>query len=105
GDFPVIMPAIDVTSIGAGGGSIAWTDQDGVLKGGPQSAGARRGPAVYGLGGTDVRVPDAYVTLGIIEPRRFLGGSVPLDPALAGRGGGARGPRRGARGGGGGARR
>src|SRR5262245_22746121 len=83
GDFPVIMPAIDVTSIGAGGGSIAWTDQDGVLKVGPQSAGARPGPACYGLGGTDVTVTDAYVTLGIIEPRRFLGGSVPLDPALA----------------------
>ena len=83
GDFPVIMPAIDVTSIGAGGGSIAWTDQDGVLKVGPQSAGARPGPACYGLGGTDATVTDAYVTLGIIEPRRFLGGSVPLDPALA----------------------
>ncbi len=83
GDFPVIMPAIDVTSIGAGGGSIAWTDQDGVLKVGPQSAGATPGPACYGLGGTDVTVTDAYVTLGIIEPRRFLGGSAPLDPALA----------------------
>src|SRR5206468_3271217 len=47
GDFPVIMPAIDVTSIGAGGGSVAWTDRDGVLKVGPHSAGARPGPACY----------------------------------------------------------
>src|SRR5262245_65489733 len=81
GDFPVIMPAIDVTSIGAGGGSIAWTDQDGVLKVGPQSAGERPGPACYGLGGTDVTVTGAYVTLGHIEPRRIFGGWVPLDQA------------------------
>ncbi|HXJ77192.1 MAG TPA: hydantoinase/oxoprolinase family protein [Candidatus Methylomirabilis sp.] len=95
GDFPVIMPAIDVTSIGAGGGSIAWTDQDGVLKVGPHSAGARPGPACYGLGGADPTVTDAYVTLGIIEPRHFLGGSVPLDPTLAERAIGALGKRLG----------
>ena len=83
GDFPVIMPAIDVTSIGAGGGSIAWLDRDGVLKVGPQSAGARPGPACYGQGGTEATVTDAYVALGVIDPARFLGGSVPLDPRLA----------------------
>ena len=83
GDFPVIMPAIDVTSIGAGGGSIAWTDSDGVLKVGPRSAGANPGPACYGLGGTSATVTDAYVSLGIIDPRRFLGGNIPLDPELA----------------------
>jgi N-methylhydantoinase A len=83
GDFPVIMPAIDVTSIGAGGGSIAWLDRDGVLKVGPQSAGARPGPACYGAGGTEPTVTDAYVALGVIDPARFLGGSVPLDPRLA----------------------
>lgn len=83
GDFPVIMPAIDVTSIGAGGGSIAWLDRDGVLKVGPQSAGARPGPACYGQGGTDATVTDAYVALGVIDPARFLGGSVSLDPRLA----------------------
>ena len=83
GDFPVIMPAIDVTSIGAGGGSIAWTDSDGVLKVGPLSAGAHPGPACYGLGGTTPTVTDAYVCLGIIDPHRFLGGSIPLDPELA----------------------
>jgi hypothetical protein len=83
GDFPVIMPAIDVSSIGAGGGSIAWTDSHGVLKVGPQSAGASPGPACYGLGGTHPTVTDAYVSLGIIDPARFLGGTLPLDPALA----------------------
>ena len=83
GDFPVIMPAIDVTSIGAGGGSVAWTDRDGVLKVGPHSAGARPGPACYGQGGTEATVTDAYVALGIVDPARFLGGHVPLDPRLA----------------------
>ncbi|HUN46818.1 MAG TPA: hydantoinase/oxoprolinase family protein, partial [Stellaceae bacterium] len=83
GDFPVIMPAIDVTSIGAGGGSIAWTDSSGVLKVGPESAGAAPGPACYGLGGAEATVTDAYVTLGIIDPRKFLGGRVPLKPELA----------------------
>jgi N-methylhydantoinase A len=84
GDFPVIMPAIDVTSIGAGGGSIAWTDADGVLKVGPHSAGASPGPACYGFGGSEPTVTDAYVCLGIVDPGRFLGGSLALDPKLAG---------------------
>ena len=83
GDFPVIMPAIDVSSIGAGGGSVAWTDRDGVLKVGPHSAGASPGPACYGQGGTEPTVTDAYVALGVVDPARFLGGSVPLDPGLA----------------------
>ena len=83
GDFPVIMPAIDVSSIGAGGGSVAWTDRDGVLKVGPHSAGAAPGPACYGQGGTEPTVTDAYVALGIVDPRRFLGGSVPLERKLA----------------------
>ena len=83
GDFPVIMPAIDVSSIGAGGGSVAWTDRDGVLKVGPHSAGASPGPACYGQGGTEPTVTDAYVALGVVDPARFLGGSVPLDPRLA----------------------
>ena len=83
GDFPVIMPAIDVTSIGAGGGSIAWTDSNGVLKVGPMSAGARPGPACYGLGGESATVTDAYVCLGIVNPKRFLGGTIDILPALA----------------------
>ncbi len=83
GDFPVILPAVDATSIGAGGGSIARTDDSGVLKVGPESAGARPGPACYGLGGEDATVTDAYVSLGIIHPERFLGGTAALQPALA----------------------
>ena len=83
GDFPVIMPAIDVTSIGAGGGSIAWADGNGVLKVGPSSAGARPGPACYGLGGQRPTVTDAYVCLGIVNPRRFLGGTIDIQPKLA----------------------
>jgi N-methylhydantoinase A len=83
GDFPIIMPAVDVTSIGAGGGSIVWTDRSGVLKVGPRSAGAKPGPACYGLGGEDATVTDAYVCLGIIDPKQFLGGVVAIDPSLA----------------------
>jgi N-methylhydantoinase A len=79
----VIMPAIDVTSIGAGGGSIAWTDSNGVLKVGPMSAGAKPGPACYGLGGADATVTDAYVCLGVIDPKRFLGGAIDINPKLA----------------------
>ena len=79
GDFPVIMPAVDVSAVGAGGGSIAWTDAEGVLKVGPESAGANPGPACYGRGGTRPAVTDAYMTAGIIAPDRFLGGEMPLD--------------------------
>lgn len=79
GDFPVIMPAIDVSSIGAGGGSIAWTDHIGVLKVGPESSGADPGPACYGRGGTQAAVTDAYVLLGIINPDQFLGGEMKLN--------------------------
>ena len=83
GDFPVIMPAIDVSSIGAGGGSIAWVDQEGVLKVGPRSAGAVPGPACYGRGGTEPTVTDAYVVSGIMDPGSFLGGTLRLQPELA----------------------
>ncbi len=79
GDFPVIMPAVDVSSIGAGGGSIAHLDEAGVLKVGPQSAGADPGPAAYGRGTTQATVTDAYVTLGMLDPERFLGGQQRLD--------------------------
>lgn len=80
GDFPVIMPAVDVSSIGAGGGSIAWTDAEGVLKVGPQSAGSNPGPACYNRGGDLPTVTDAYLTVGIIDPHNFLGGQMRLDP-------------------------
>jgi N-methylhydantoinase A len=83
GDFPVIMPAVDVSSIGAGGGSIAWLDAAGVLKVGPRSAGAMPGPASYGRGGTAPTVTDAYVRIGVFSPGRVLGGGLVLDHAKA----------------------
>ena len=73
------FPSIDVRSIGAGGGSIAWVDEGGFLKVGPQSAGAAPGPACYGRGGTEPTVTDASVVLGFIDPDYFLGGSMKLD--------------------------
>src|SRR5258708_35235795 len=75
---------VDVVSIGAGGGSIAWLDADGFLKVGPHSAGADPGPASYGRGGTEPTVTDANVVLGRINPEYFLGGAWRLD-ALAAR--------------------
>jgi N-methylhydantoinase A len=81
--LPVVMPAVDVSSIGAGGGSIAWVDALGILKVGPRSAGADPGPACYGRGGEEPTVTDAYVQLGIIDPARFLGGRLPLDATRA----------------------
>ncbi|MFK4302227.1 MULTISPECIES: hydantoinase/oxoprolinase family protein [unclassified Paenibacillus] len=83
GDFPVIIPAVDVTAIGAGGGSIAWVDGVGVLKVGPRSAGADPGPACYDKGGMNPTTTDAYVHLGIIRPDRFLGGRMSLNEELA----------------------
>lgn len=79
GNFPVIMPAVDVTSIGAGGGSIAWVDSFGVLKVGPRSAGAKPGPVCYGLGGTEPTLTDAFVCLGIIDAGEFAGGRVRIN--------------------------
>jgi N-methylhydantoinase A len=79
------FPAIDVKSIGAGGGSIAWVDPGGLLRVGPMSAGAHPGPVAYGNGGTAPTVTDAAVVLGYIDPRFFLGGSMPLDAAAASR--------------------
>jgi N-methylhydantoinase A len=80
---PVRFPAIDVTSIGAGGGSIAWVDRGGVLHSGPQSASAEPGPACYGRGGTEPTNTDAQVVLGRLDPDRFLGGEMAIDPGLA----------------------
>src|SRR5919109_221616 len=82
--YPVAVPIIDVTSIGAGGGSIAWIEpESGVLKVGPQSAGASPGPACYGAGGTEPTVTDANVVLGAIDPDHFLGGRMRLDRRAA----------------------
>ncbi len=83
GDFPVIFPCVDVSSVGAGGGSIARLDNMQVLKVGPASAGADPGPACYGRGGMHATVTDAYLATGIIDPANFLGGRLRLYPDLA----------------------
>ncbi len=77
------LSLIDVDSIGAGGGSIAWADALGIMQVGPKSAGAYPGPACYGRGGTQPTVTDALLALGYIDPTRFLGGAMPLDPTAA----------------------
>lgn len=84
--YNILAPKIWVASIGAGGGSIAWIDQKaGLLKVGPQGAGAAPGPVAYGVGGTEPTVCDADVALGYLNPRYFLGGRLTLnkDAALA----------------------
>ncbi|MGV6876316.1 hydantoinase/oxoprolinase family protein [Pseudochelatococcus sp. B33] len=77
------FPSVDVRSVGAGGGSIAWVDTGGVLHVGPQSAGSVPGPACYGKGGVLPTVTDAAVVLGFIDPGFFLGGRITLDPVAA----------------------
>lgn len=77
------LPIIDSTSIGAGGGSIAWFDLAGTLRVGPKSAGADPGPACYDMGGEEATVTDADVALGYISPDYFLGGERPLKKDLA----------------------
>jgi N-methylhydantoinase A len=76
---PIGVPGVEVLSIGAGGGSIAWVDPGGALRVGPRSAGARPGPAAYGTGGTEPTVTDANVVLGYLDPDAFLGGRRKLD--------------------------
>jgi N-methylhydantoinase A len=83
GAFPVKVPQIDIQTVGAGGGSLAWLDVDGSLQVGPRSAGARPGPAAYGLGGTEPTVTDANVVLGRMGTERVLGGTIRLDAARA----------------------
>ena len=80
---PVQVPMIDIRTIGAGGGSIAWIDKGGMLQVGPQSAGANPGPACYGRGGTSPTVTDANLVLGRINPDNFLGGRMKLDVKAA----------------------
>jgi N-methylhydantoinase A len=77
------LSSVDVRSIGAGGGSIAWVDPGGLLRVGPESARADPGPACYGLGGTRPTVTDAALVLGYIDPERFLGGKMTLDVGAA----------------------
>ncbi|WP_210440315.1 hydantoinase/oxoprolinase family protein [Nocardioides xinjiangensis] len=85
GAYPSKIPMIDVVTVGAGGGSIAWLSPEGTLKVGPQSAGADPGPLCYAKGGTEPTITDAHVTLGRIPPH-LLGGEIPLDVEAARRG-------------------
>ena len=80
--MPIKTPAVDVHTVGAGGGSIAWIDDGGALRVGPQSAGADPGPAAYGRGELPT-VTDAHTVLGRLRPERFLGGAMPLYPDRA----------------------
>lgn len=77
------LTLVDVVSVGAGGGSIAWISERGVPQVGPQSAGSAPGPAAYGRGGEQPTVTDAMVAMGIIDPENYLGGRVPLSRELA----------------------
>ncbi|MDE0388426.1 MAG: hydantoinase/oxoprolinase family protein [Rhodospirillales bacterium] len=77
--WPIMAPTIEILAIGAGGGSIAWVDAGGALRVGPQSAGARPGPACYGLGGVEPTVSDACVALNRLNPDYFLAGEMVLD--------------------------
>ena len=81
--FAVRLPAVDIETVGAGGGSIAWFDRDGLLKVGPASAGADPGPACYGRGGREPTVTDANLVLGRLSSRGLLGGEMALDESLA----------------------
>jgi N-methylhydantoinase A len=80
---PLRIPLIDIQTVGAGGGSIAWIDRAGALRVGPRSAGAAPGPACYGAGGEEPTLTDAHVVLGHLDPSRFLGGGKLLVPDLA----------------------
>ena len=79
GGYMLKVPAIDIAEVGAGGGSIAWVDEGGLLQVGPISAGADPGPACYALGNERPTVTDANVVLGILNPNSLAGGSLPID--------------------------
>lgn len=81
--FPIRMPCVDVETVGAGGGSVAWFDRDGLLKAGPKSAGAYPGPACYGNGGDEPTTTDANLLLGRLSSRGLLDGDMGLNPELS----------------------
>jgi N-methylhydantoinase A/oxoprolinase/acetone carboxylase beta subunit len=83
GPYQAMIPMVDVDTIGAGGGSIAYVDGGGIFRSGPRSAGAVPGPAAYGRGGTEPTSTDAMVNLGWLAPEDFLGGGMELQPELA----------------------
>ncbi len=81
--LPVLLPMVDITTIGAGGGSLVWMDEGGLLRVGPRSAGADPGPACYGRGGTEPTLTDAHVVCGRIRPDARLAGGLTLDASAA----------------------
>jgi N-methylhydantoinase A len=81
--LPIRTPVLDIVSVGAGGGSIAWADDGGMLRVGPRSAGADPGPACYGKGGAEPTITDAHIVIGTIRPGAFLGGRMKLDGEAA----------------------
>ncbi len=81
--LPIKMPMVDIATVGAGGGSIAWLDEGGALRVGPRSAGAVPGPVCYNLGGTEVTVTDCDLLCGYLDPAFFVGGEMALDAGLA----------------------
>jgi len=83
GHLPIMTPVLDIVTVGGGGGSIAWIDEGGMLRVGPQSAGADPGPACYGFGGTEPTVTDAQVIRGAVRPEAFLGGRMEIDVEAA----------------------
>jgi N-methylhydantoinase A len=85
GGYHLAVPAVDVHTIGAGGGTIAWIDEGGLLHVGPKGAGADPGPACYGKGGIEPTVTDAHLVLGRLRPGPYAGGSVVLDDQAASR--------------------
>jgi len=83
GEHPVHVPMVDIETVGAGGGSVAWVDSGGALRVGPQSAGADPGPACYGLGGEEPTLTDAALVCGYLGPETTLGGDLQLDADAA----------------------
>lgn len=83
GGYALNLPVVEISEVGAGGGSVVWLDKVGAIKVGPHSAGAHPGPACYGAGGRQPTVTDANVVLGYLNPRALAGGSVPVDSQLA----------------------
>ena len=81
--YPIRTPVLDLVEIGAGGGSIAWVDSGGILRVGPQSAGADPGPVCYGKGGQEPTITDANLVLGRLNPSYFLGGEIELEVEAA----------------------
>jgi N-methylhydantoinase A len=81
--LPIRTPVLDIVSVGAGGGSLAWVDDGGMLRVGPRSAGADPGPACYGKGGSEPAITDAHIVIGTIRPGAFLGGRMKLDGEAA----------------------